>query len=440
MATITVNNNGILKKISYSQGESLLAILQKSNVVIEAPCGGKGICGRCTVVINGQKEQACRFYPEGDIEVDISTVSKSILTDSADINSCGTGYGLAVDIGTTTVAVYLYDLETGRCLKQTGEKNRQCAYGADVISRINAAEKVGVKKLQDIIRTQITDMASVLTDDLKKIVRVSIAGNTVMEHLFAGLSPESIGRAPFSPLSLFGNVVETETFAEAFADGCTVYMAPAISGYVGGDITAGAYYTGIGQENQTVLFIDIGTNGEMMLGNKDGFISCATAAGPVFDSGALWGSNLIDVVARLLDEGIIDSTGRLEKDYQISEGVVLKAETVRSVQLGKAAIRAGIETLLAKSEKTCDDVDKVYVAGGFGNYIDADSACTIGMIPMQLKDKIVKVGNTAGKGAAELLTDKARTEIRKLTEKISYEELSSSQLFNEFFIDNISFE
>ncbi len=488
--TINVEEGGALRSIRSREGESLLAALQAGESAIHAPCGGNGTCRQCKVRATGalrfpdgsvrdcadEEVLACRVWPESDIAVSVPTAKREqVLTERFDIAACGEGLGFAVDIGTTTVAAYLYDLSTGVCLAQRGEMNAQRSFGSDVISRIQyaSASDEALGRLRDAIRAQLRRLAEdMCSGDTSRIRYVSIAANTVMEHLFMGLSPESIGVAPFTPLSLFGEECSAAEIFPDFAHDCRLYLCPAVAGYVGGDITAGLLSGGASESENTVLFIDIGTNGEMGLGNKSGFICCATAAGPAFEGAeidcgsparegainsvaddlsftvigdteprSICGSGLIDAVAALLHNEIIEESGYMEdEEYHFSDAVYLSGRDVRSMQLAKAAIRAGVETLLERSGKSYEDISELLIAGGFGAYMSIRSACAIGLLPPALMSRCRHIGNSAGRGAALGLTPAGRQALAELSRRCSYEELSSSALFNDKYIEAMMFE
>jgi uncharacterized 2Fe-2S/4Fe-4S cluster protein (DUF4445 family) len=403
-----------------------------------------------------------------------------------------------VDIGTTTVVLYLYDLSTGQRLALRSGQNRQRAFGADVISRVHYANTHddGLAQMTDAIRSQLSgylrETCAQVGHTVDEVKEIAVAGNTIMEHIFAGLSPSSIAVAPFTPLTLFGD--ETDG-ANCGLPG-RVYRFPCVAGYVGGDITAGLLASGAYQSEQPVLFLDIGTNGEMGVGSRDGFLTCATAAGPAFEgaeitcgmsgvNGAVskvWleggqlrfsvlgggpakgicGSGLVDALAVLLELGAVDETGRLlppdeaeanvlpyleETDEDVrfyldrDRTVYLTDGDVRKLQLAKAAVAAGIQTLLVRSGLTEDQISTLYLAGGFGNYLDQDSAAAIGLFPASLRDRIVPVGNSAGMGAvAWLLSRQARAELEDFLPKCSYLELSGCPEFNEAYLECMMFE
>jgi len=502
--------------IKGTEGQSILAALRAADISEpESPCGGGGTCGKCTGEVTGSVAKSdgtgvkrvvgemmklCVACPADDCKVKIGGRDElKVVTDgTGEIEAGGKGLGLAVDIGTTTVAAYIYDLEKGVQISTCGIRNSQSVYGADVISRITNCADGGLQKMEKLIGSQLKEMAKIMCEEtghqMSEITKVSIAGNTVMQHLFMGLDPTSIGVTPFTPLSYFGKTEEFPSFTEAFAEGCELWLAPAIAGYVGGDITAGyaACMDDIGDDY--VLYIDVGTNGEMLIGDKNGYISCATAAGPAFEgalidcgtgaregaidvvnavdgelvihticnekANGICGSGLIDAVAAMLELGIIDETGRLLppdeapehfKDrlkqredriwcFYLQEDVYISAADIRKLQLAKAAIRAGAETLMQISKKSAGDIDRLIIAGGFGSHMKVKSALAIGLLPQLPPERISHVGNAAGAGAAMALTQSGRDKVNAFAKQCGYLELSGSPEFQDNYIDCMIFD
>ena len=496
--------------VAASAEKSLLAALEAAGIAdIDAPCGGKGRCKKCAVTVTGpvrsletgqthtaarERLLACRFAPAGDVAVGLAAAEAMNIAASGapEIAPGGEGLGLAVDIGTTTVAVLLYDLSAGKLLGSAGERNAQRTCGADVISRITACGEGKLPLLRDTIREQLRELASRLCREAGREPserrRAVVAGNTVMEHLYAGLDPTGIGVAPFTPASLFGD------HTKEIDPGTDVYLCPCVSGYVGGDITAGLWASGGDTAEELLLYVDIGTNGEMALGDRDGYLSCATAAGPAFEgaeiacgmdgspgaidrvwaedgdvqthvigertAAGLCGSGLVDAVAALLDLGVIDETGRMAgKDelppplasrhflledgsaaFRLAGDVYLSARDVRQVQLAKAAIRAGAETLLARRGKRAEDVGALVIAGGFGSFLDKRSALRIGLLPRVDVRRIRHVGNAAAAGAAMALTPEGESSLAAFAKKLGYLELSADSDFMERYIDCMMFD
>lgn len=479
---IEVRSASAVQYIEADGDADLLSAIRAAGLNVPgAACGGKGSCGKCRVVADGKDVLACKTKC-GDVSAVLIPEPEEIraLTrGAADICGGGSGLGLAVDIGTTTVAAFLYDMETGRLLARASSRNAQRSYGADVISRIQAWSEGHGEALTACIRRQLSE----LTDELcaksgrqRRDIRImSIAANTVMEHMADGLSPVGIGVAPFTPLSLFGDVRPAASLMDGCFPGAMCWFAPAIAGYVGGDITAGLYAAGGAEAEGLWFYIDIGTNGEMALGNREGWLCCATAAGPAFEGAeiscgmdgspgaidkvavaegelacrviggggakGLCGSGLIDAIACLLKTGELSEAGRLEENpRRLRDSVSLCADDVRQVQLAKAAIRAGAETLLKLSGKNAEDVTKLVIAGGFGSYMDVQSAMDIGLLPRVPPERIEHVGNAAGAGAALALTKEGRAGIAALNKICQYFELSGSPLFRDLYVDCMAFE
>jgi len=422
-------------------------------------------------------------------------------------------YGLAIDIGTTTLAVYLADFSTGKNIAVMSDLNAQEVFGADVISRIayTLNDAANTRLLAAKITQQINELCQALARQSgispADIYLVTLAGNTTMMHLALGLPPGNIAAAPFIPLLAGPLVIAAENLNISIAPGGLVESLPSISAYVGADITAAVLACNMDTDDDANLLVDIGTNGEIVLGGRGGFAACSTAAGPAFEgahiSGGLGGipgainsagikdgrlclttiaeeaprgicgSGIVDVLALLLDAGIVDGTGRmltrvqadsLEKagnslceniiDYggepafvlvpeeQSASGgaILLTQKDVREIQLAKAAIAAGIDTLMRRRGMMAGDIANLYLAGGFGSYIHKESAIRIGLLPRELADKIKVVGNAAGKGALiHLLSAEARERCSKICAATDYVELSASPEFMDSYVEKMSF-
>ena len=411
------------------------------------------------------------------------------------------GLGAAVDIGTTTVVCRLFDLEKGRELGAHGEINLQRSFGADVISRIGAciSSKDSFNSLCETVRLQIRDMLCLLCQkagrDSEEICRLVVAGNTTMAHLFCGLDPSGLGSAPFTPVSLFGESFSCSASGLGVSQNCEIYVVPASASFVGGDITAAAVSQNMDVSQKTELMIDIGTNGEIVLSHGGKLYCCATAAGPAFEgadiscgmggtdgairkanlneSGELicevignktpcgvCGSGLVDILAAMLKLGALEYTGRMlfpdeaqgaaakylcEDDegdayFSVSEKVFITAEDVRKLQLAKAAIAAGARTLMDKAEVKSTEIENLWIAGGFGNNIRVEAAAEIGLIPFELADRAVSVGNAAAEGACNILcSDLCRARAEKTGREMIYTELSSDPVFMEHYVNEMFF-
>lgn len=506
MPTVEFYRSGkLIRTAKAADGETIYDRIKAEDLYIEAPCGGKGRCGKCLVQLqeNGEKVRACQTVIHGDTTVYLPDTMKMEIAGASDSSSAA-GYkgplGIAVDIGTTTVVAHLTDIPTRTRLATASGVNAQRVYGADVISRIQYCADNGHETLTRLIREQLSGL---ILDACRKaganprdVHYVSIAGNTIMQHLADGLSPVGMGVTPFTPVSLFGDERPVSgTFP--IADDAVIYYAPCVYSYVGGDITAGMLAADIENIPGPCVYIDIGTNGELVLKSNDKYYCCATAAGPAFEGAeiakgmaaiqgaishvkwseekgleltvigdappeGLCGSGLMDALAVLVSTGAVDETGRLldadELDHGISkylgkrEGVnvfwlskehdvYMIPGDIRKLQLAKAAIAGGIQTLLHEARIKETDVNAFLLAGGFGSYLDRVSAATIGLFPKCFLPFAKTIGNTAGEGAAlALCSADARKTLAKMMDKFTVVDLGEHKIFNEQFIEQIMFE
>ena len=505
MSRVLIEGHNQILETDSLPGESLLDVLRRMDSSISAPCGGNGTCGKCLVTLleaDGMRNKvlACRLPVLRDLHVILDEHSGgTICADGSAPLTTETraGYGAAVDLGTTTVALKLFALSDGRELATVSAWNRQSPYGADVLTRCQYCMEhpTGLNRLSTLMRVQIWNLleqacqiSSINTDLVKEIY---LAGNTVMEHILFALSPASIAVAPFTPATLF------DRGEYMSLNGPPLFPAPCVAGYVGGDITAGLLSCSLHKKDGLSLFLDIGTNGEMALGGKDGFLCCAVASGPAFEgagiscgmastdgavshvsweSGApkltvigncdpkgICGSGLLDLLAMLLELGIVDETGYLQPPDDLDDDfspwlgededgngifyltpnreIFFTARDVRALQLAKAAVAAGISVLTEQAGISLAQVDTLYLAGGFGSHMDADSAIAMGMLPEVLRGKIVCVGNASLSGASMALLDtQKRLELLDIQKSCRYLELSGNGRFNVLFPEHMTFD
>lgn len=307
---------------------------------------------------------------------------------------------VTADIGTTTVAMLLYGTD-GSVTDQFMTVNPQRKYGADVISRIRAAEdREKAAEMRRRIRQALMQGLERFRKKLgeNETVFLTIAANTTMSYLLMGRDTSELGHAPFHASCLWEKETEIE--------GIPCFLMPGLSAFLGGDILAGMLACGMGEREELQLLVDLGTNGELVLGNRENRIACATAAGPAFEGGpaaGIWGADMVSLLAALLREGLLDETGLLAEPYFESGvragNVLITQETVRAVQLAKAAVAAGIEILLDRYGIRPDQVERVILAGGFGYYLNPEDAVLIGLLPAAWEKKTVSGGNTALAGA-----------------------------------------
>lgn len=323
-------------------------------------------------------------------------------------------YLAAVDIGTTTVAMQLRSLQDGSILDTFTCLNPQGKYGADVLSRIEAAENPQAKEamcreIKEVLRTGIFQFRRTLAEHGKQqrdreesdknaeIIGISIAANTTMVHLLMDLDVSLLGQYPFQPETL------SELCTNLF--GIPTVILPGISAFVGADIFAGIHVLSMHKRQEITLLLDLGTNGEMVLGNRERLIATATAAGPAFEGNTdNYGTDLMALAARLLEEGLMDETGLLADPYFEGGidigGVRLTQSYVRQLQMAKAAVCTGIRILCEKyGLQSFSQIDKVFLAGGMGYYLSPEAAARIGLLPAELAGKTTAVGNAALEGA-----------------------------------------
>lgn len=419
-------------------------------------------------------------------------------------------YGVAVDIGTTTMVGFLMDLTTGQQLDVYSALNPQRQYGADVITRTDftVENENGLDILSKLVRDEINSMLEAFCRRWAirpdTIYHMTVVGNTIMMHLFAGLSVKNIAVSPFIPVIARPLELEPGQVGINMCPSGRITILPMVAGYVGADTIAAIMASGMAERDELALLIDIGTNGEIALGNREGIIACSTAAGPAFEGAhirygmggvkgaiskvrisedgvrydtiggeparGICGSGIVDAVAQMLKAGIVEATGRMknaeEAKADLRDGLARRVreldgkpafliasrqegamddiyicqKDVREVQLAKAAIASGIHILMKEMGVRHEDIQKVYLAGGFGNYIDYDHAADIGLIPSQLRSRIVAIGNAAGAGAKmALLSGEYMEMAESIRHRTSYVELSSRLDFQTVFVDYISF-
>ncbi|MEA4986624.1 MAG: ASKHA domain-containing protein [Anaerovorax sp.] len=425
-------------------------------------------------------------------------------------NKGNNGFGIAFDIGTTTVVGVLWDLTKGEQVGTIAKTNPQNAYGSDVISRITycGGKDDKIEELRNLVIECLNQILDALCKkhsiDSTQIVKVTVCGNTTMSHIFAGFDPMSLALAPFIP-AYEGEVIMTGEEARLKIDpSAKVFLIPNIAGHVGGDINAGIIASRLLNKKELTLFIDIGTNGEIVLSKDSTTLTCSTAAGPAFEgasikhgmraaSGAIekieireddvffktidecepvgiCGSGLIDAVAQMLKIQLINKKGRLvsaeeylkkqpksDLGYRLrndvegnrefvlvfkegKEDVVITQKDVREVQLAKGAISAGIQIMLEELDEKIDNIDKVMIAGAFGNFIDKESAIAIGLIPPVELNKIHLMGNTAGSGTCMVLVSEEEEGLSvNIPEDVKHIELASCKHFQERYLKAMLF-
>jgi len=406
-------------------------------------------------------------------------------------------YGVAIDIGTTTLAGYLFDLGSGKQMAVHADRNPQLTIGGDVISRIQYGQekgKEGFAKLQSLVlhglNALIEKMAGEVGIGTSSIYKMTVVGNPTMLHLLLNVDPTAIANSPYVPVLRDGFALKASELGLVIAPLAWVEILPAISGYVGADIVAGMLYANLGERETIELLLDIGTNGEIVLAVEGRMFACSTAAGPAFEGASIaqgmsaldgaihrvtieddkisclviggkgargiCGSGLLDAVAALRGIGLIDISGRLcrtehplslriegegtEARFLLSDRVYLTQKDIREFQLAKGAIRAGIEVMLERAGITVDDIDRILIGGAFGSSLRPESLLRVGLLPPINVERIISLGNSAGQGAKLVLRDrKIAPRLQQLIEETEYIELSFIKSFSSKFMKCIQF-
>lgn len=516
----TMNTKHFLIK----KGETLLDAMRREGEYVPAYCGGSGICGKCRVQFIGPAPEpteaekhffseeelmagwrlACMTKTEGSADIvlpeeaaestmeaetgfsldggedarpgqgNLATCQEQIVgaeSDTQNHDAAGQAahavprFVVAVDIGTTTLAASLVDTGAQEVLRTVTSVNHQRAFGADVISRMEASNQGKGEQLRQCIQRDIHELLTQLS--VSKDTPLVIAGNTTMGHLLQGYSCETLGVAPYTPVDLSLHQTENMT------------LLPGISTFVGADIVSGVIACGMDQSDAVNLLVDLGTNGEMILGNRQRMIATSTAAGPAFEGGniscgvagiagaisavdiidgqvrtltigneppvGLCGTGVLETVYELLKEEIIDEVGNpsdafLEQGFALAPEVTFTIGDVREVQLAKAAIRAGIEVMLAEYGITYADVAHVYLAGGFGQKVNIQKAVGIGLLPEELSGKVIAVGNSSLAGAVLYAKNPTLGErFRTVAETTGEIALAENRLFNDLYVEHMFF-
>ena len=502
---------------------SILETAIANGVHINSSCNGVGKCGKCRVIVQkGEfraeptelltKEEkkkgyalACQSFPESDLEVLIPPESRlgehqileRLESGLKKVKSAGENLGIAIDIGTTTVVAYLTDLDSGNIIDTESQLNKQSAFGADVLSRINhSKEKGGLKKLNSLIIENINELTRILLgrnfpvdsgkQELKKIVT---AGNTVMTYILLNKDPSAIQKN--QQLDEFRQPVLLKASDIGINSNAELYSLPGIANYVGGDIVADILASGMHLPDRISMLIDVGTNGEIALGNRDFIITCSTSAGPAFEGGetkhgmrastgaierveidddiayavinndrprGICGSGLIDLISELFLNEMIDPKGKFISDSRLSDrirsgesgpefvvvpkeeagidsDIVITEKDIENIIITKAAIYAGASTL-TRVGTPFDQLDKIYIAGGFGHYINVERAIVLGLLPDLLKEKFEFIGNGSVLGAQLCLTsNEKRREAGEIAKKATYLDLSKERSFTEEYMN-----
>lgn len=479
--------------VTVTTHQRLSDVLRREHLPLNIRCGQRGLCDGCTLelvrgdVVNLRtgarvsapaSVRACEHRLDSDAAVRIP--ARSLLAHKAQVVSefrvnvprahaplAKTGIGAAVDIGTTTVALVLVDLRDGKIVGHGADFNKQMNLGDDVATRISlcASDKTMVARLQQAI---VQETILPLLGDARPVC-FSVTGNTTMLHLFAGVDPTPMGTYPFRPAFLEHRVVKLPTFGDA-----AVHLMPSAAAYIGSDITAGILASGLAYDDGPSLLVDVGTNGEIVLKAGDHILGCATAAGPAFEGAGLangvratdgaiqkirlepelhvdvigrtkpigiCGSAYVDFLAEGRRTGLLNERGRFSRDgdFQVAPGIAITETDIAHLLQAKAAIGAGMLTLLERAKLTAAKIKRVYMAGGFGLHINIAHAIACGLLPGFRTEQVQVVGNTSLAGAYLALLDSGAMEaIRRVSRQIEVVELNLDAGFESRYIDSLS--
>ncbi|MBR6336119.1 MAG: DUF4445 domain-containing protein [Ruminococcus sp.] len=481
-------------------GVNILEYIRNKGLSLPAHCSGAGVCGKCVIrVLAGSIDISSAdraLLDEAQLKMGMRLACKALTKAPVRIElpDAQSGYnspdrkwgepdkahafGIAADIGTTTVALSLVDITDKRAVRTVTLTNSAAAYGADVITRIGSALSGKGAAIKSAMQADLAAGIEALGCTGLDVRKMSIAANTAMYHLLLGLDCTGLAKAPFAPVTLGGErlTLSEITGQKAALAEIPVTLIKGISAFIGGDISSGLACT---ETAGSTLFLDLGTNGEAALITRDGIVCASAAAGPALEGGQLrfgmggvkgaicrvydkdggiafdtvenapaagiCGSGAVDALALCVRRGLIDEQGvfvdsLFEGGLKLTESIALTQQDIRELQLAKAAIRACLDTLLEHAHTEYADIDRLVIAGGFGHYLDIDSACDIGLIPKELKGKAVTLGNTSLRGAEVSLYDEGFFgRLEALTKSAVTLPLSEDEGFKGRFIGNIGF-
>jgi len=489
MPNVTIRRGSQVHTAEVPAGTPLALALAQAGCAVAQPCGGRGVCGKCAAMLQGSftppsaAEQrlgarlVCQAVVLGEGEVvlpqeqPMEQIEMGGDAPLLQLRPMPGRWGAAVDIGTTTLVLRLYDLQSGRSCGVSAMLNPQTTVAADIITRMDAALHGRLQALQSQVQGAIAAMLAHACAQAgvspQTVESLCVTGNTTMLYLLQGMSPEKLSRAPFQADCLFGS--------QASVLGRKAYLPPCMHAFVGADITCAILASDMCRRHETALLCDMGTNGEMALWKEGVLYIASTAAGPAFEGagvccgcgsvrgaidrvelagGRLWchtiggekaaglcGSGLIDAVSALLDMGVVDETGAMDDEvYPLAEGVALTQADIRAVQLAKAAVFAGMGCLMHAAHCTPQEIATLYLAGGFGSHLNVHSAARIGLIPAELAGRVHVLGNAALNGAAcALLNLDQRRHMQRIAALAQHVELGGSADFASRYVEAMMF-
>ena len=462
MYQITIND----KKYYIEDGTLLSEFLMKQGIQVDHPCGGSGTCGKCKVLVNGKEERSCKYKVTSDISVRIPDRGNVYsVTGVEECESANSASALVLDLGTTTLAMGLISSEEQKVIRTITATNPQRKYGADVISRITHCQKYGVKKLQEAVVSCINQMILDLEGE-EQLGTLYVSGNTIMLHLLLGEDCSGMGMSPYTPVFLESRTVSAKNIGVFGVQ--EIVTLPCISSFVGADLVAGLNCVEMPKKGAYSFLIDLGTNAEIILFSDEDLLCASAAAGPCFEGvnissgmsatkGAIYsytypkeyktienakakgicGTGLIDVIAELLKHQVIDASGYMEEAFEVAEGIFLEPKDVRQYQLAKSAVCAGVLTLMNARDLSFEQIDKVYISGGFSASINQENAIRTGLFPKEFASKCIAINNSSFLGTVKYAC--GHDVFHNHIEYAEYMDLSLNTFFAELFMKKMMF-
>lgn len=452
------------KVYTAKKGALLSSVLMNGESRAEHPCGGKGICKKCTVRVNGKEELSCQYVINSDIAVEIPEKGQIESVSGVELSGAEKGdICFCLDIGTTTLTLATVSLETQNAVNVITRNNPQRVFGADVISRIEHCMKNGHGSLHRILTDEINRM---IISTATTAENMYVSGNTTMLHLFFGEDCSTMGMAPYIPAFLESRRMSGSSLGIKNVQ--NVESLPCVHAFVGADIVAGLNCMENPSADKYNILLDLGTNAEIALVGEDKLLCTSAAAGPCFEGaniscgmsateGAIYsyrdglpktvggkvpkgicGTGLVDVIAYLLKTGIADETGYMEESFNISSDVYITQEDIRQYQLAKSAVYSGIVSLVRSAGISFDDIEMLYISGGFSHKINTENAVRTGLLPKELSDRCHSINNSSLSGTVKYALGKRK--VSDIIRRAEYIDLSSDSNFSELFINNMSFD
>lgn len=455
-------------------GERLSEILQKNGKKFDYFCGGLGKCKKCEVLVNGTPQLACQYVISSDITVEYDILEEDKIKESDESLAFEDDeFDFVLDIGTTTIVLAVVSHKMGKELAVKTTVNPQCAFGADVISRINYCKNSnGVEALQDVLIDEINRLIADLSIKGQIANNLFVVGNTTMLHIFFGVDPSGMGMAPYTPEFLESKTVLANLLKISGVK--NIISLPSIASFVGADLVAGMNVVEIPNGDKYSILIDLGTNAEIILFNREKLVCTAAAAGPCFEGAnitcgmsasdgaissfsienskinlktinnaaprGICASGLIDIIAELLKTDEIDESGYLKiEDYVLTEKpkkISITKSDVRQYQLAKSAVCSAILSLMKLEKLGFEDIEKVYISGGFSNEINIDNAAFTGLLPLEFGEKCISIGNSSLVGAIDFALNR---KIKVSLKNAKYIDLSANKDFADLFVENMLF-